>query len=67
MYMGVVYMASKEYWDELFRRFNSMSDEEFARLVKECEKEPVVNFALYSKDGEKDSTNDSIEEENIHV
>lgn len=38
-------MASKEYWDELFKRFENMSDDEFAALVEQVQKEPPL-FAI---------------------
>lgn len=38
-------MASKEYWEELMKELNALSDEEFEYLLKEVEKAPPL-FAV---------------------
>lgn len=38
-------MASKEYWDGLFKKFENMSDDEFAKLLEKVQKEPPL-FAI---------------------
>ena len=37
---------SDEMWDKLIAEIENMSDEEFFRLVKECEEKPEFNFAI---------------------
>ena len=38
-------MTSKEYWEELMKELNALSDEEFEYLLKEVEKAPP-HFAV---------------------
>lgn len=52
-------MASKEYWDELMKRFNSMSDEEFKKLVEKCEREPEIKFMIVDDEGDQDGSTDN--------
>lgn len=52
-------MANKEYWDELMKTFNSMSDEEFEALVKECEENPTVKFMIAEDEGDQDGSTDN--------
>ena len=33
-------------WDKLIAEIENMSDEEFFKLVKECEEKPEFNFAI---------------------
>lgn len=37
---------SDEMWDKLIAEIENMSDEEFFKLVKECEEKPEFNFAI---------------------
>lgn len=37
---------SDEMWDKLIAEVENMSDEEFFRLVQECEEKPEFNFAI---------------------
>jgi 23S rRNA pseudoU1915 N3-methylase RlmH len=46
-----VAMDNKEYWDNLDKKINDMSDEEFIALLDELEKQPDV-FAIGGSDGE---------------
>ena len=35
-----------EIWDKVIAEIENMSDEEFLRLVQECEEKPEFNFAI---------------------
>lgn len=41
-------MTNKEYWDGLFKEYEAMSDEEFARLIEEIEQEDEDIFLIAS-------------------
>ena len=37
---------NEEIWDKVIAEIENMSDEEFLRLVQECEEKPEFNFAI---------------------
>ena len=36
----------KEYWEELFKELDSMSSEEFKKLLEELDKSPAIPFCI---------------------
>ena len=43
-------MAEKDIFDKVIDYIDTMSDEEFATLVKECEENPEFQFAILEDD-----------------